>query len=176
MPTPNEQNQIRKGRAVALLIHYKNRLLEESGLPDEDTLIDLLADLCHEHGPETVEASVCWALAHHASEARESAVSLPVAEGDDVCDQCMRSGVQVTRTDDAGKTVCPDCDTVSLPADQAVWCIFHSAPDREPAWHDGDTGMPCTYATKHEAELEIMDTIEELFQQVRAGERELADV
>lgn len=31
-------------------------------------------------------------------------------EGDDLCDQCMRSGVQVARTNSQGQTVCVDCD------------------------------------------------------------------
>lgn len=36
-------------------------------------------------------------------------------QGDDLCDQCMRSGVQVSRTDEAGRTICSDCDTGSEP-------------------------------------------------------------
>lgn len=29
---------------------------------------------------------------------------------DDLCDRCMRSGVEVARTDEDGNTVCVDCD------------------------------------------------------------------
>lgn len=32
-----------------------------------------------------------------------------VPEGDDVCDKCMRSGVEVSQTDANGNTVCTDC-------------------------------------------------------------------
>ncbi len=32
------------------------------------------------------------------------------SEGDDLCDYCMRSGVEVHRTDADGKTICTDCD------------------------------------------------------------------
>lgn len=31
-------------------------------------------------------------------------------DGDDLCDTCMRSRVEISRTDEAGKTVCVDCD------------------------------------------------------------------
>lgn len=31
-------------------------------------------------------------------------------EGDDLCDQCMRSGVQVARTNSKDETICVDCD------------------------------------------------------------------
>lgn len=244
--TPTEDNQLRKGRAVALLIHYKNRLLGERGLPDEDTLTDLLTDLCHAHTPAEVGEALCWAHTHHHAEIfateddphgdaaavryaaiREAALrkfaadgidsdespvlafpdnpadngvsvqtwtwfsfigtpfafqatdSLPVTqdEGDDLCDQCMSSGVQVARTDDAGNTLCTECDStpVSPATDKDVWCIFHRCPEGEPAWHD-ESGLPVTFPTKHAAELEIIDTLEELFQQVKAGERELEDV
>lgn len=36
-----------------------------------------------------------------------------VPDGDDLCDQCMRSGVAVSRTED-GKTICVDCDDNEL--------------------------------------------------------------
>jgi hypothetical protein len=31
-------------------------------------------------------------------------------EGDDLCDKCMKSDVQVSRTDEAGNTICAECD------------------------------------------------------------------
>lgn len=31
-------------------------------------------------------------------------------DGDDLCDKCMRSGVQVARTDEDGNTICVECD------------------------------------------------------------------
>jgi hypothetical protein len=31
-------------------------------------------------------------------------------DGDDLCDKCMRSGVQVARTDEDGNTICTECD------------------------------------------------------------------
>lgn len=33
-----------------------------------------------------------------------------IHEHDDLCDTCMRSGVEVHRTDEEGNTVCVDCD------------------------------------------------------------------
>lgn len=30
--------------------------------------------------------------------------------GDDLCDKCMRSGVQVSKTDENGGTICAECD------------------------------------------------------------------
>jgi hypothetical protein len=57
----------------------------------------------------------------------------------------------------------------------ARYCIFHDAPDKEPSWHDGDTNLPITYATKREAELEILSTIEDHIAQIKAGEREFDD-
>lgn len=171
--TPNEHNQLRKGRAVALLIHYKNRLLDERGLPDEDTLTDLLADLCHAHGQAKVGIALCSASTHHEAEVSAAAVSLPVTEdeGDDLCDQCVSSGVQVTRTDEAGNTVCAECDTVSLPADKAVWCIFGNIPDEQIAWHD-EHGMPVTFPTERDAQLHILDVFEDVIWQVKAGEEQ----
>lgn len=32
------------------------------------------------------------------------------SEHDDLCDTCMRSGVEVHRTDEDGNTICVDCD------------------------------------------------------------------
>lgn len=43
-----------------------------------------------------------------------------------------------------------------------------------PAWHDDD-GLPVTYATEREAQLEIVDDLQERLRQFLAGERDFAD-
>lgn len=40
---------------------------------------------------------------------------VPEDEGDDVCDKCMRSGVQVSQTDENGDTVCAECAETPKP-------------------------------------------------------------
>lgn len=44
-----------------------------------------------------------------------------------------------------------------------------------PAWHD-EHGLPVTYSTEREAQLEIVDELIEKLRQFIAGQRPLADV
>lgn len=51
-----------------------------------------------------------------------------------------------------------------------AYCIFYNAPDKQVAWHN-ETGMPVTYETEREAQLEILDGwqvhIEQMIAEVR---------
>lgn len=55
------------------------------------------------------------------------------------------------------------------------YCVFHMAGGSEPAWHDGDTDLPITYATREEAVEEILTTMEEHIRQIRDGDRDFDD-
>lgn len=57
---------------------------------------------------------------------------------------------------------------------KSVYCIFHYAPDKTPAWH-GDDDLPITHATKQEALKEICDTLREHVRQIEEGHRDLED-
>lgn len=55
------------------------------------------------------------------------------------------------------------------------YCVFHMAGGVEPAWYDGDTDLPITYATREEAIEEILSTMEEHIRQIRDGHRDFDD-
>ncbi len=66
--TQSEKNPTRVQRARTLVLEYK-RMLQEGGEPDFDTVVDLIADLCHmmkEDGlsDETVDKGLMQALQH----------------------------------------------------------------------------------------------------------------
>jgi hypothetical protein len=62
-----------------------------------------------------------------------------------------------------------------MPESQTRWCLFHYAPDKQVAWHD-EHNMPVTYATKHEAYMESIDTLEEGIRQFKEGHRDYEDI
>lgn len=55
------------------------------------------------------------------------------------------------------------------------YCVFHPAPEQEPAWYDCETDLPITHATREEAVEEILSTMEEHIRQIRAGDRDFDD-
>lgn len=55
------------------------------------------------------------------------------------------------------------------------YCIFHEAPDKQPAWHDAN-GFPVTYATYKEAVAEICDDLTEQIRQIKDGDRDLEEL
>lgn len=55
-----------------------------------------------------------------------------------------------------------------------TYCIFHLAPDKEPAWYD-DNDLPVTYNDKREAISEILQVYREHILQIETGERDIED-